>query len=806
MSKPPSPVPAPGQNGRPPAVAPSTLPAWPTPVAAPGPGQSRARYEIRRYGAAVLRYRWLIAGLLALGLAGGAVATRFVPLTYVAQATLWIEGGASSAIDQGPIRTPELLQPQAWVDLMRSFVVLDSVVLARKLYIRHAAADRALFRDFEVREQFRTGDYVLAISDDGASYELLTAEGERLATGSVGDSIGAGFGFAWRPPREELRPGRRVSFSVDHPRDAARALATNLRATIDRGGTFLRIELAGTDPEQVAATVNAIADRHVEVAAALKREKLDQRAAILQQQLENAERNMREAEIALEAFRVATITLPSEPTTPIAAGIAMTRDPVIADFFTHRMDREQVRRDRQAILRVLEEFEQGRPLPIEALEAIGAVQGSSEMREALATLAAQRAQLRGLRLQYTDEHPSVRAVLESIEELEERYIPGLAFQMVAELAYRERELDAIIDAAATELAEIPVRASEEARLQRQVGIDEALYASLRHSFEQARLASLTTVPDVRILDRAAVPRLPVRDDRIRVFLLAVLGSLGLGLAGAFVLDRVDGRMRYPDQVTGELGLPVLGGVPRVGGNGKRGSDSVKAIEAFRSIRVNVAHAFEPGEPVVLAISSAGSGDGKSFVSGNLAVSFADQGRPTVLIDGDIRRGDVHRLIGVSRKPGLTDYLVGTHDVDDVIQTTAYRNLYFVGGGRRRKDGPELLGTERLAALLVQLRKRFPVVIVDTPPLGGAADAYLLAALTGNLLFVVRNGVTDRELAQTKLALLDHLPVRLIGAVLNAVPPHSAYGYYYGYYLPGYEVEEEDGAGAGAAGPVPALPG
>src|SRR5690606_31263587 len=109
-----------------------------------------------------------------------------------------------------------------------------------------------------------------------------------------------------------------------------------------------------------------------------------------------------------------------------------------------------------------------------------------------------------------------------------------------------------------------------------------------------------------------------------------------------------------------------------------------------------------GEPVVLTISSAGSGDGKSFVSGNLAMAFADQGRPTILIDGDVRRGDVHRLIGASRKPGLTDYLLGTHDVKDVIQPTGYRNLYFVGGGSRRKDGPELLGSPRLGGLLTEL--------------------------------------------------------------------------------------------------------
>src|SRR5690606_28659699 len=105
-----------------------------------------------------------------------------------------------------------------------------------------------------------------------------------------------------------------------------------------------------------------------------------------------------------------------------------------------------------------------------------------------------------------------------------------------------------------ELEQIPTRSSQEARLERRVAIDEALYTSLRHSYEQARLASLTTVPDVRVLDRAAVPRWPVNDQRLRLLLVAVAGSLCLGLFGALVLDRIDTRMRYPEQVTRELGL------------------------------------------------------------------------------------------------------------------------------------------------------------------------------------------------------------------------------------------------------------
>lgn len=790
MGKPPATVPEPGaSNGNAldhynTAIRAMSFTSAPVPVP---PGPSAQGIHWQRYFAAVARYKWMILAVTLVGTGAGWIGTRFVPLTFVAQATLWIEGGSRAL--EGPIRTPELLQPEAWIDLLKSYVVLDSVVLARRLYIRYEPADRALFTSFDVREGFRAGDYVLTVDDAGASFQLATRGGEVLATGRPGDPVAPELGFVWTPPASELRPGRRVAFGVDHPRDAARRLGNDLRASIDRGGTFLRIELAGTDPERVAATVNALADRHVEVAAALKREKLDQRAAIIQTQLLDAERSMTEAEIALEEFRVQTITLPDDEPIPIAAGIDATRAPVLSEFFARRMDREQVQRDRRAIQRALEAYEQGEPIPIEALEVVESVQNSSELREALNALAQRRAQLRDLRLQYTDEHPAVQSLVGAIDELENQHIPALAFRLVAELTHRERELDGIIATTSAELEQIPTRSSQEARLERRVAIDEALYTSLRHSYEQARLASLTTVPDVRVLDRAAVPRWPVNDQRLRLLLVAVAGSLCLGLFGALVLDRIDTRMRYPEQVTRELGLPVLGGVPRVDPHNRR-QRSMAAVEAFRAIRVNLTHCFAPGENIVVTVSSAMSGDGKSFVSGNLAMAFAGEGRTTLLVDGDVRRGDVHRLIGARRKPGLIDYLAGTHGLDEIVQATSNRNLYFVGGGSRRQNGPELLGNPRLASLLAEMRKRFQVIIVDSPPMGGAADAFLLAALTGNLVFVVRTGVTDRALAAAKLDLVDRLPIRLIGAVLNAVPPSTAYGYYYSYHIPGYEVEEE----------------
>jgi receptor protein-tyrosine kinase len=238
-----------------------------------------------------------------------------------------------------------------------------------------------------------------------------------------------------------------------------------------------------------------------------------------------------------------------------------------------------------------------------------------------------------------------------------------------------------------------------------------------------------------------------------------------------------------------LGLQVLGIVPHAKGAGT--DEAAPIIEAMRGIRFNVLHSYGAAGPVVFTITSPGAREGKSFVTSNLAVAFADAGHKTLLIDGDLRRGALYRMLNARRKPGLTDVLHGDASLEDAIQNTPFPPLCFVGCGTRTPDAPELLASEATGKFIAAVRQRFSVVIVDSPPLGAGVDAYALGAVTGNMVIVLRLGTTDREAAEAKLDLLDRLPVRLLGTVLNDVPEHSAYSSY-SYYMEGYAYEAEKG--------------
>ena len=741
--------------------------------------------DYRRYLAAVLRYKWLVAMFSILGGAAGMLLARVKP-EYSAQATIWIENAAEN---QGPIRAAQLLGGLGWVDLLESYVVLDEAVRDLRLYlVLKSDRDAAVFESFSLAERFRPGKYRLAVGDGGRSVVLTTAAGTVLERATPGDSLGGQLGFNWIPSLADLQPGSTIDFSVVRPRDAARDIGERLKTQTDLGSNFLRVELAGTSPSLVAATVNTVVERFLEVAAELKRAKLTELVRILEKQLAQAQRNLDEAEIALERYRVTTITLPSE--TPVVAGLQVTQGPVMQGFFELKLERDQIAQDRAGIQRALNQaVDSG--IAVDAFEEIGAVQSSTEAVAGLRELTEKQAELRALRYDYTDEHRAVQRLVEDMRQLESVSIPTSLQALLSELAARQSELDARLQAASRELAQIPPRAIQEARLRRTVAVAENLYTMLQQRYEEASLSEASSIPDVRILDTAVVPQQPVHNRVPDFIALGFMIGLGLSLGGAVLLDRVDRRVRYADQVTGELGLSLLSVVPHFDGKHNGSTGVAPVVEALRGARLNLIYAHGTAGPLIVTVTSPGEGDGKSFIASNLALAFADVGYRTLLIDGDVRRGALHRTVAASRKPGLTDFLNGQASRPEIIQETEYRSLFFIGAGTRTAGASELLGSEQMTQLLASLCSvsQMNAIIVDSPPLGAGVDAFTLGTLTGNLLVVLRLGLSDRELAEAKLDVLDRLPVRVLGAILNDAPTGS--GYYHSYYLQGYEQKTEE---------------
>jgi polysaccharide biosynthesis transport protein len=758
----------------------------------PGSGETQdSTVMLRRTLKALLRYKWLIIGLLVVGTAGSLFAMRFVTYRYVAESTFWIDVPNRGDQMRGPIQSSGLLEDAAWSELLRTYAVLDYVVREQRLYLEHRPADARLFSTFRLDSLFRPGEYQFVVDATGTSADLRTKQGMQLQRVRAGEPVGKPAGFTWQPSAAEYTPKRKVSFRVLAPREASRHLARALNTRMPQGNNFMYLSYTNSDPQLAADVVNTVSARFVDMAAEQKRYRMAVLRDALEEQLVTSQVDLAQAEISLEGFRIQTITLPSDASMPVAPGLEMTRAPVMSAFFALKIEREMLQRDREALAAVLDGAP-GDSLPVDALSVVGAVQQSPELKQALADLTAKRAELRAARQLYTDEHPVVRRAVEEVQVLERTVVPQLGRRVITSLDSRATVLDNTIASAGGELRGIPPRAIEEARLRRSVSIAENMYNDLRQRYESARLAAETSIPDVRVLDHAVVPTRPVSDPRIQVVLMGILGSLGLGILLSVLLDRADSRLRYAEQVTDGMRLAVIGAVPNLAGVRRgllAGDESARVLESLRSIRLNLLHAHGSAGPVMVTVSSPGSGDGKTFISSNLALTFADLGMKTLIIDGDTRRGGLHHLYGTNRRPGLTDYLAGKAAIGDVVKSTKYPLVSVITGGTRRSDSPELLSSDRLGDLLAQIRTEYQAIIIDSPPLGAGIDPLVLGSLTGNMLLVMRTGRTDRAMAEAKLQMLDRLPIRLLGVILNGLDDGLSYKYY--SYMPGYTPDPDE---------------
>ena len=721
----------------------------------------------------------LIVGIVFVGSLAGYFGAKHVKPVYEAQATVWINAPSPAQQTTGPIRAPQLLPSASLLVLLHSFAIGDPVVRRLRLNVStKVPGDSVLFRDFESGEDLRPGSYVLDVDSLGATYRLSTIKGVTLERGRIGVSIGRNVGFKWLPESRLLGSRRAVVFGVRSVRATSIALSGSIHASLPEGGEFLRMTLEGSDANRTAATVNALAEEMVRTAGVLKANHLLEFKKTLQDQLAVAATSLRTAENELEQFRVQTITLPSGRA---AAGAGSAQgDPIVSNFFQQKVALDELRNERQTLEHILADANGGPINPQAFLPLPNILLNTPQLRSALEELSSRQAALRTEQQFLTDANPRIKQLTETVRSLERETIPRIALGVLNALRAREPELGGRIAEESKELRTIPTRATEETRLVRQVVASENLYNSLKARYEEVSMAEAESAPDLSVLDVASPPPYPNSNDAWRILLLAVVASIILALGVALLHDRLDKRVLYPEHATKDLGLLIAGTVPKFKPKQRKSlqfQTMTQAVESFRTLRLAVRYDFPSDLPVVLAVSSPAAGDGKSLVASNLALAFASSGNRTLLIDGDVRRGALHTTFEVPVTPGLVEYLASTAGLDDIVKATPAENLFVIPRGARQKRAPELLVSDLMISLILAMQRQFDVVIIDSPPLVAGIDAYALGAAAGNMLIVLRPGYTNRKLAAAKLQVVDRLPVRILGTVLNGVPSGGSYRYY-----------------------------
>jgi len=267
--------------------------------------------------------------------------------------------------------------------------------------------------------------------------------------------------------------------------------------------------------------------------------------------------------------------------------------------------------------------------------------------------------------------------------------------------------------------------------------------------------------------------------------LAIGGFAGLllGLALAFFLEYLDTSVKSIDEIERLLGVPVLAVVPKNVGILHRVSGLNPDAEAYRILRTNIEFNRKKPHANVISVVSGGPGEGKSTTMVNLATVCAQGGYTTLLIDGDLRRPRMHTFFDVSNQVGLTTHLAMGSPLEEVIIQTPVENLYLLPSGLMPSDSSGMLNSERFHALLQDMKDRFDIVLIDSPPILGVSDASVLAAESDMTLIVAQHRKLPRQILLKVKQAVEAVGGEVVGVVLNNVDINSdsTYGYYTSYY-------------------------
>jgi succinoglycan biosynthesis transport protein ExoP len=329
------------------------------------------------------------------------------------------------------------------------------------------------------------------------------------------------------------------------------------------------------------------------------------------------------------------------------------------------------------------------------------------------------------------------------------------------------------------------------QLQTNLSLYQQIYVSLLSNLENIRLARAQNTPNVIQVEPATVPGSPIRPQPFQSTLLAAAVGFMLAAGIAFLVEYLDDTLKTPEDIERELNLTVLGLIADMGYDKKNNGDNFPEIihvaekprspiaEAFRSLRTNLEFSGVDRPLHILLVTSAGPGEGKSTIAANLAFILSQSGKRVILLDADLRRPNIHRIMDIPNRVGLSDLLRGKLAIQDVLRPwNGFTQLSIITSGSLPPNPSELLGSEKMGHILKELSSLVDFIVVDTPP-SLVADAQILSPKVDGILFVVQPGKTHVDSARTTVEQLVRVQARLLGVVLNRIPRNR--GYYYGGY-------------------------
>ena len=690
--------------------------------------------------------RWLIILITLAAMFLGVYKAFTATPIYRADGLLQIEEKSSGLGANLDIATM-LEQPSsagAEIEILRSRSVLGAVVdnlqldigvwpeysplIGEALARRMPADERPLARvdTLDVPDSWRGTSMQLVVT--GANrYELRDAEGEFLLRGTVGEVASLSL------PGDEkmtlfvaaLQGDEGQVFWIQRSAriDSIEELQSSLSVS-ERGDWtgILGISVEGGDPASVTAQVNEIANVYVRQNVERKSAEAQSTLDFLDEQLPLVRQNMEAAELSLNSYRLEKGSI----------DLPLETQSVLQTIVTAEGQLNELRAEREKV-----------------------------------TLA------------FTIEHPTIIALDRQIGQLN---------QQLNELNEQVRDL--------------PSTQQELVRLIRDVEVNTALYTSLLDTAQELRVVKAGTIGNVRVIDYAVIPTYPIKPSKFRILLLSILLGGFVGVAVAFARKALHAGVEDPDLIEKQINVPVYATVVHskkqdriykaLLANEKRrailavDSPNDPAIESLRNLRTALHFGMMNVKNNCIMIAGPSPSVGKSFVSINLAAVLASNEKKVLLIDGDLRKGHLHKYLGVKRDNGLSEFISGEIAIGKALHQTTIPGLTLIPTGTLPPNPAELLLHQRFANCLSVLTPRFDHIIIDSPPILAVTDASIIGQMVGGTLMVLKSGEHPMREIEHATKRLQQADVNLRGIVFNDVDMKSQrygagrYSYQYTY--------------------------
>jgi len=753
--------------------------------------------HLQDYIQIILRRRYTFISAFLAVFIGVVVYTFTMKPVYQASSTLHVREGKGKSGSMNELAGLTASNPlSAEIEILKSRTNAEEVVRRLHLDWRVIPKSKGMVckvaeLDAKLQGKVDTSPYSLEITGPDA-YKLTAADGTLVGSGQKGTLLRTN-GVTLLVGELSGKPGDSCTIQQLPVDEVALSLMSSLVASeLGKNTNIIKVSYSSTNRYQAQEVINALVQVYLDRTVAYKTEEATRTVKFIEEQLQGLRNDLDTAELNLQGFKTSSgfVQLDAEVTALVTKISA-----VEAERAQVSLQKNQVE---FALASLKDADKRGATYSPAVMLADPMV---ANMAEKLAELEIQR---RGFSDDYSKNHPQMIAIQGQINEilrkLQATYETG-----IKNFDKQAADIGSRISAYEAQVKKLPAAERELVRLTRLAKVNADTYTFLLQKHEEARIAKASTISNIDIVDAAVVPKRPIKPMKSYNLALGLLAGLLIGLGLAFFRDYLDDTIRDGEHARRILGLPLLGSISNI--PLREGESLVQATlvvlnepksassEAFRALRTNIHFSAIGRDKKIILVTSTFPGEGKSTIATNLALSLAQTGSRILIIDGDLRRPSLHDKFGFAKAPGLTELLAGDIELERVLWTGPISGLECLPAGTNPPNPAELLGSEKMEALLNRLSEQFDQIIIDAPPVLAVTDAPLLTAICDLVLVVMEVGRVPVKAAMHMKEMLVNVQAPIAGIVLNDKTGvgdayggygYGGYGYGYGY---GYYSDE-----------------